>query len=606
MIVWMRKHARTIGKDLRSSAEGALAAGTTGALVGMAFFAVIREGLETVVFLLAAFQSATNPTSAGFGALLGVLCAVAIGVAIYRGGVKLNLTRFFRFTGIVLVFVAAGLVASALHTAHEAGWLNFGQAAAFELDWLVVPGTWTAALLTGMLGLQPYPGRHRGRRLPAVRACRCCCSSCCPTACAPSLRRGSMQPRDDRDAARPRSAGVLLVACGSRRRAGRHEEARARRRCGCRDDVRRPRAGLLRRVVDSAGTMRRSIEQFLDKPGKATARRRAQGVARRARRLRRRPRRSASTAARSTTRDGPEGQINAWPMDEAYVDYVDGNRAAGHRQRHRRAPDDHAPTCIVEANEQGGETNISTGWHAIEFLLWGQDRSKTGPGARPASDYTTRAQRRPPRQYLRLATELLRADLRACATPGPSTGGNFRAAFLADPDSALRPDHPRHRRADARRAGRRADGRRARERATRRTSTRASATTRTPTSSTTSRGSAMSTSPSSRASRGPSLDSLVADRDPELPTSCAPQIDGSARRGAGVPGDVRDDHRARPTARPSARRWATRSRIWRRRRDMLEDVAEAARHQGRLRGVSRRRADRRAPAVAAGLPASRC
>ena len=79
MIVWMRKHARTIGKDLRSSAEGALAAGTTGALVGMAFFAVIREGLETVVFLLAAFQSATNPTTAGFGALLGVLVAVAIG-----------------------------------------------------------------------------------------------------------------------------------------------------------------------------------------------------------------------------------------------------------------------------------------------------------------------------------------------------------------------------------------------------------------------------------------------------------------------------------------------------------------------------------------------
>ena len=157
MIVWMRKHARTISKDLRESAGSALAAGTTGALVGMAFFAVIREGLETVVFLLAAFQSATNPLAAGFGALLGVACAVGIGVGIYRGGVKLNLTKFFRFTGVVLVFVAAGLVASALHTAHEAGWLNIGQQAAFELDWLVVPGTWTAALLTGMLGLQPYP-----------------------------------------------------------------------------------------------------------------------------------------------------------------------------------------------------------------------------------------------------------------------------------------------------------------------------------------------------------------------------------------------------------------------------------------------------------------
>lgn len=157
MIVWMKRHARTIAQDLRASASTALAAGTTTALVGMAFFAVIREGLETVVFLLAAFQSASNPTTAGMGAMLGILVAVGIGVAIYRGGVKLNLTRFFRVTGVVLVFVAAGLVASALHTAHEAGWLNLGQGQALDLDWLVVPGTWTSSLLTGMLGLQPSP-----------------------------------------------------------------------------------------------------------------------------------------------------------------------------------------------------------------------------------------------------------------------------------------------------------------------------------------------------------------------------------------------------------------------------------------------------------------
>ena len=157
MIVWMRRHARSMSGDLRASAGAALVAGSSGALVAMAFFAVIREGLETVVFLLAAFQSSTNPASAGFGALLGVLAAVGIGTAIYRGGVKLNLARFFRATGVVLVFVAAGLVASALHTAHEAGWLNAGQAHAVDLSWLVVAGTWTAALLTGMLGLQPHP-----------------------------------------------------------------------------------------------------------------------------------------------------------------------------------------------------------------------------------------------------------------------------------------------------------------------------------------------------------------------------------------------------------------------------------------------------------------
>ena len=157
MIIWMRRHARSLAGDLRASASSALATGTTRALVAMAFFAVIREGLETVVFLLAAFGSASDPASAGLGAVLGIAVAVVIGVAIYRGGIKLNLSRFFRLTGVVLVFVAAGLVASALHTAHETGWLDAGQARALDLRWLVVPGTWTSSLLTGMLGLRPQP-----------------------------------------------------------------------------------------------------------------------------------------------------------------------------------------------------------------------------------------------------------------------------------------------------------------------------------------------------------------------------------------------------------------------------------------------------------------
>lgn len=157
MIVWMRRHARSLAGDLHASALSALAAGTRRALVAMTFFAIIREGLETVVFLLAAFGSASDPTSAGLGALLGIAVAVVIGVAIYRGAVKLNLARFFRLTGVVLVFVAAGLVASALYTAHETGWLDAGQAQALDLRWLVVPGTWTSSLLTGMLGLRPQP-----------------------------------------------------------------------------------------------------------------------------------------------------------------------------------------------------------------------------------------------------------------------------------------------------------------------------------------------------------------------------------------------------------------------------------------------------------------
>jgi high-affinity iron transporter len=116
-----------------------------------------QEGLETAVFLLAAFQSAANPGAAGAGAVIGVAVAVAIGWGIYRGGVRLNLARFFRLTALVLVLVAAGLLASAAHTAHEAGWLNFLQDQALDLSWLIVPGSVTSSLLTGMLGLQPQP-----------------------------------------------------------------------------------------------------------------------------------------------------------------------------------------------------------------------------------------------------------------------------------------------------------------------------------------------------------------------------------------------------------------------------------------------------------------
>ena len=157
MVVWMRKHAAGLGGELRASTAAALKEGSVRALIGMAFFAVLREGLETAVFLLAVFQETDNPGTAGTGAILGVLAAIVIGFLIYRGGIKLNLTRFFRLTGLVLALVAAGLVASTLHTAHEAGWINFGQDQALDLTWLVVPGTWTAALLTGMLGLQPQP-----------------------------------------------------------------------------------------------------------------------------------------------------------------------------------------------------------------------------------------------------------------------------------------------------------------------------------------------------------------------------------------------------------------------------------------------------------------
>jgi high-affinity iron transporter len=157
MIIFMRKHARGLKHDLEGAAASALASGSSRALVVMAFLAVLREGFETAVFLLATFHASGDATTSWLGAVIGILLAAAIGYAIYKGGVRLNLARFFRVTGMVLVVVAAGLVMTAFHTANEAGWLSAGQTQAFDLSWLVRPGTPLSSLLTGVLGIQPYP-----------------------------------------------------------------------------------------------------------------------------------------------------------------------------------------------------------------------------------------------------------------------------------------------------------------------------------------------------------------------------------------------------------------------------------------------------------------
>jgi high-affinity iron transporter len=157
MIIWMKRNSRGLKGQLEGAASTALASGSAGALVAMAFLAVLREGFETAVFLLAAFNATGTATLAVIGAVLGIAISVAIGYLIYRGGVRLNLSRFFTVTSVLLVLVAGGLVASAIHTAHEAGWINIGQAELLDLSVIVQPGTPIASLVTGVLGVQPRP-----------------------------------------------------------------------------------------------------------------------------------------------------------------------------------------------------------------------------------------------------------------------------------------------------------------------------------------------------------------------------------------------------------------------------------------------------------------
>ena len=129
--------------------------------------------------------------------------------------------------------------------------------------------------------------------------------------------------------------------------------------------------------------------------------------------------------------DGPEGLINAWPMDEAYIDYVEGDSGAGIINKPDEFPEITAE-LIESLNEEGAEENISTGWHAIEFLLWGQDMNEVGPGSRPVSDYTSadNADRRA--IYLATASDLLLIHLRGLVDAwAPGVSGNYRAEFVS-------------------------------------------------------------------------------------------------------------------------------------------------------------------------------
>jgi putative iron-regulated protein len=134
---------------------------------------------------------------------------------------------------------------------------------------------------------------------------------------------------------------------------------------------------------------------------------------------------------------GPEGRLNAWPMDESYVDYVEGKASAGLVNNRKQAV---TKKALAALNERGGEENIATGWHAIEFMLWGQDLSETGPGDRPHTDFIDgqrpNADRR--RQYLKLVTELLIDDLNALVRAWAPSANNYRARFEKGGTESLR------------------------------------------------------------------------------------------------------------------------------------------------------------------------
>ena len=135
MLFWMRRTAANIKGELHAGVDRALANGGIFGLAALAFTAVIREGIETALFLMGqATAAGTEAMSTFIGALVGLVIAVGIGYGLYRGARVINLRTFFQWTGIALIFIAAGLLSHGIHEFIEAGWITIGTSTAFDIS----------------------------------------------------------------------------------------------------------------------------------------------------------------------------------------------------------------------------------------------------------------------------------------------------------------------------------------------------------------------------------------------------------------------------------------------------------------------------------------
>jgi high-affinity iron transporter len=159
MIFWMRKQSMHIKGELQHAIDGALEAGNAGrALFFVAFFAVLREGIETALFLVAAATGA-GTRDILVGGALGLLVASALGVAIYQGGRKVPLRQFFRITGFLVILFAAGLAAKAVLFLQSAGMGSMNLNGVYDVTsvhWLTNQSE-VGKFLAGIFGWDPRP-----------------------------------------------------------------------------------------------------------------------------------------------------------------------------------------------------------------------------------------------------------------------------------------------------------------------------------------------------------------------------------------------------------------------------------------------------------------
>jgi high-affinity iron transporter len=153
MLFWMRRQAASVKGELRSAVDRALDSGSVTALAVLAFIAVLREGVETALFLTGQAAAASDDGGALWvltGALVGLAIAAVLGVGLYQGSRRLNLASFFRWTGVALVFIAAGLLSHAVHEFIEIGVINVGTQTLFDLS-AILPHEGDGSLIGQML-----------------------------------------------------------------------------------------------------------------------------------------------------------------------------------------------------------------------------------------------------------------------------------------------------------------------------------------------------------------------------------------------------------------------------------------------------------------------
>ncbi len=164
MLFWMRRQAGAVRGQLHRAIDRVLTDGSAWSLAVLAFTAVIREGLETSLFLVGQSAAASSGAAGSegapsvlTGALLGLLVSAVLGYGFYRGSRRLNLARFFGWTGVLLIFIAAGLLSAAVHELVEIGWVTVGSQTAFDISAVLPQDAGIGLFLRALFGYSSNP-----------------------------------------------------------------------------------------------------------------------------------------------------------------------------------------------------------------------------------------------------------------------------------------------------------------------------------------------------------------------------------------------------------------------------------------------------------------